>query len=89
MKKRWVLVLIAVMVLGLWLSGCATTEAPKKPYRMSPQGTVIWNDEFEFKPPPSAWKIIHEHLSRFPEQGQWQQQQQYGRRRGFGGRFPF
>jgi len=58
MKKRWVLVLIAVMVLGLWLSGCATTEAPKKPYRMSPQGTVIWNDEFEFKPPPSAWKII-------------------------------
>jgi len=37
----------------------------------------------------SAWKVIHEHLSRFPEQGQWQQQQQYGRRRGFGGRFPF
>jgi ketosteroid isomerase-like protein len=36
----------------------------------------------------SAWKIIHEHISRFPEERQWQQQQ-YGRRRGFGGRFPF
>ena len=36
----------------------------------------------------STWKIIHEHLSRFPEERQWQQQQ-YGRRGGFGGRFPF
>jgi len=35
----------------------------------------------------STWKIIHEHLSRFPEQRQ-EQQQQYSRRRGFGGRFP-
>jgi ketosteroid isomerase-like protein len=37
----------------------------------------------------STWKIIHEHLSRFPEERQWQQQRQYGRRGGFGGRFPF
>ena len=37
----------------------------------------------------SNWKIIHEHLSRFPEEKQWQQQRQYGRRGGFGGRFPF
>jgi ketosteroid isomerase-like protein len=37
----------------------------------------------------STWKIIHEHLSRFPEERQWQQQQRYGRRGGFGGRFPF
>ncbi len=58
MKKNWFLILIAVMVLGLWLSGCATTETTKKPYRMSQQGTLIWNDEFEFKPPPSEWKII-------------------------------
>jgi len=25
---------------------------------MSPQGTVIWDDEFEFKPPPYEWKVI-------------------------------
>jgi ketosteroid isomerase-like protein len=37
----------------------------------------------------STWKIIHEHLSRFQEEKQWQQQRQYGRRGGFGGRFPF
>jgi len=58
MKKNWFLILIAVIVLGLWLSGCATTETTKKPYRTSQQGTLIWNDEFEFKPPPSEWKII-------------------------------
>jgi ketosteroid isomerase-like protein len=37
----------------------------------------------------STWKIIHEHLSRFPQERQWQQQRQFGRRGGFGGRFPF
>ena len=58
MKKNWFLILIAVMVLGLWLSGCATTETTKRPYRMSQQGMLIWNDEFEFKPPSSEWKII-------------------------------
>jgi ketosteroid isomerase-like protein len=39
-----------------------------------------------FKKQDSTWKIIHEHLSRFPEERQWQQQRQFGRR---GGRFPF
>lgn len=58
MKRNWVLILIAVMVLGLWLSGCATTESKKKPYRMSQQGTLIWDDEFEFNLPPTGWKII-------------------------------
>jgi hypothetical protein len=58
MKRNWVLILIVVLALGLWLSGCATTETTKKPYRMSQQGTVIWNDEFEFKPPPYEWKVI-------------------------------
>ncbi len=58
MKKKWFLILIAVMVLGLWLSGCATTETKKRPYRMSQQGTLIWDDEFEFNLPPPGWKIV-------------------------------
>ena len=58
MKRNWLLVLMAVMVLGLWLSGCSTSKTTKKPYRMSQQGTLIWNDEFEFKPPPPEWRII-------------------------------
>jgi ketosteroid isomerase-like protein len=36
----------------------------------------------------SAWKVVHEHFSRFPEERQWQQQRQFGRG-GFGRRFPF
>jgi hypothetical protein len=58
MKRKELVIVILVLVLGLWVSGCATTETAKKPYRMSQQGTVIWNDEFEFKPPPHEWSII-------------------------------
>ena len=58
MKRNWFSILIAMLALGLWLSGCATTQTTKKPYRMSPQGTLLWDEEFEFKPPPSEWKII-------------------------------
>jgi hypothetical protein len=40
------------------LSACTTMETTQKPYKFSQQGTVIWNDEFEFKPPPLEWKVI-------------------------------
>ncbi len=51
--------MILCLVLGIaWLSGCATTESTKKPYRLTPQGTVIWEDEFEFLPPPPGWKLL-------------------------------
>jgi hypothetical protein len=34
-------------------------ETSKKvPYKLSPQGTVIWQDEFEFMPPPPDWKLL-------------------------------
>jgi len=58
MKKRWGAIICAVLVLA-WLSGCATVETSKKvPYKLSPQGTVIWEDEFEFLPPPPDWKLL-------------------------------
>ena len=41
------------------LVGCATIEPPKKvPYKLTSQGAVIWEDEFEFHPPPPDWKLL-------------------------------
>jgi hypothetical protein len=58
MKKKWFMVICVVWVLA-WLSGCATVGTSKKvPYTLSPQGTVIWQDEFEFMPPPPDWKLL-------------------------------
>ena len=57
MRKKMLTILCLVLVVA-WLSGCATTQTTKKPYRLSPQGTVIWEDEFEFLPPPPDWKLL-------------------------------
>ena len=62
MKKKILTILCAVLVV-VWLSGCATTQTTQKPYRISPQGTVIWEDELEFAPPPLGWKLL------LPEEG--------------------
>jgi len=57
MKRKGLIILCLVLVVA-WLSGCATTETTKKPYRLSQQGTVIWEDELEFTPPPPDWKLL-------------------------------
>jgi len=38
---------------------------PRKPapYKLTSQGTLIWEDEFEFTPPPPGWKLLR------PEEG--------------------
>jgi len=57
--KRKALMLLCSVLLVTCVSACATLETSKKvPYRLTRQGMVIWEDEFEFKPPPAAWKII-------------------------------
>jgi hypothetical protein len=56
--RRNGLMLLCLASVVMILSACATTETTQKPYKFGPQGTVIWNDEFEFKPPPSTWKVI-------------------------------
>ena len=57
--NRKSLTILCLMLLVTWLSGCATSETSKKvPYRLSAQGTVIWEDEFEFSPPPLDWKLL-------------------------------
>jgi len=58
MIRKGSMILCALLAVA-WFSGCATMEASKeKPYRMTPQGMVVWEDEFEFKPPPPDWKVL-------------------------------
>jgi hypothetical protein len=57
MRKKILMILCLVLVVA-WLYGCATTETTKKPYKLTQQGTVIWEDEFEFLPPPPDWKLL-------------------------------
>jgi hypothetical protein len=58
MKGKLLTILCSVLVVA-WFSGCATMENSKKvPYRLTPPGTVIWEDEFEFLPPPPDWKLL-------------------------------
>ena len=59
MKRKGFIVLCSTLVLVLLLFGCATVETSKQvPYKLSSQGTVIWEDEFEFMPPPPDWKLL-------------------------------
>ena len=58
MKRKGLTILCFVLVVA-WLFGCASTETSKKvPYRLTPQGMVIWEDEFEFMPPPPDWNLL-------------------------------
>lgn len=57
MSRKGLMILCSILVVA-WLSGCATMEPTKKPYKLSPQGMVIWEDEFEFLPPPPDWKLL-------------------------------
>ena len=64
MKRKGLIILCSILILA-WFSGCATMGPSKPvPYKVTPQGTVVWEDEFEFLPPPSDWKLL-----RVEEQG--------------------
>ena len=58
MIRKKLTILCSLLVVA-WLSGCAMMETPKeKPYKVTPQGMVIWEDELEFKIPPPDWKLL-------------------------------
>ena len=58
MRMKWASVFCSLWVIFL-IFGCAGMETPKEvPYKLSAQGTVIWEDEFEFAPPPPGWKLL-------------------------------
>jgi hypothetical protein len=52
--------LLAVMALVVaLLAGCAWTRPPKAPPMIATgQGTVIYLDKYEFKPPPARWRLM-------------------------------
>jgi hypothetical protein len=58
--KNKTMIALCLFLMVIWLSGCATLGTEKKPvpYRLTAQGTVIWEDEFEFLPPPPDWKLL-------------------------------
>jgi len=59
MKGKTFFILCLFLMVAL-LAGCTTFQTEKKgvPYRLTAQGTVIWEDEFEFLPPPPDWKLL-------------------------------
>ena len=58
-SKKTLGTLVAFIVAVGLLAGCATTK-PKKTPPMVPtdQGTVIFLEKYEFKPPPSGWALM-------------------------------
>jgi hypothetical protein len=56
--RRQIGMLLCFVWMGMIFSACAALETPKRPYTYTPQGMVIWNDEFEFKRPPSGWRVV-------------------------------
>jgi hypothetical protein len=62
--NRNILISLSGILVLVWLSGCATTQQTgPKPYKMSAQGMVVWEDEYEFAPLPPEWKLL------VPEEG--------------------
>lgn len=56
--RKHIGILLCLVWMGMMFSACATTDATQRPYKFTQQGTMVWDDEFEFKPPPSGWKVI-------------------------------
>lgn len=54
---------LCLSLIPVLLSGCAMMRGSSQasqpvPYRLTPEGFVIWDDEYEFLPPPPDWKLL-------------------------------
>jgi hypothetical protein len=58
MKRKGMMILWASSILLCFLSGCATLTPSQKPYEVTPKGTVIYGNEFEFALPPLGWRMF-------------------------------
>jgi hypothetical protein len=59
MKRKSLIILIAVMFVGSFVSGCAMTGSSKKsPLERTAAGTVVFDGEFEFAAPPPGWGLV-------------------------------
>jgi len=57
--KRVLGILAVMVVMVALLGGCALTKPQKAPPMIATgQGTVIYLDKFEFKPPPVSWRLM-------------------------------
>lgn len=58
--RRTIGLVLCCLVLMVWSSGCAILQGSQKdvPYKITTQGTVIWEEEFEFLPPSPEWKLL-------------------------------
>lgn len=51
----------ALLISALFLlAGCAARTSGKEecPYRTTPEGTVIWQEEYSFAPPGPGWELV-------------------------------
>lgn len=58
MKRKRILILGFLSIFLFLLSGCATLEPAKKPYEVTPRGTLVYEGEYEFMLPPVGWKLF-------------------------------
>jgi hypothetical protein len=57
--SKWILGIFMLAMIGLFLGGCATTgEKPKSALTATDRGTVLYEDKYEFKPPPQGWSMM-------------------------------
>jgi hypothetical protein len=59
MKKNWLKLLSVLVILGFWVSGCATMGSKKESIlKLTAGGAVVYDNEFEFAVPPRGWKLV-------------------------------
>jgi hypothetical protein len=77
--KRFAIFIVCLVLVGF--TACAAAKSSKKPYEVTPKGTVVYAGEFEFTPPPPGWKLF------WPE-GEGEAEFAFGFMRSGGGPFP-
>jgi hypothetical protein len=58
MRRKCLWMLYGLLVAGLALSGCATTQKKSPLVWSSTPGMAVYKDEFEFASPPPEWKLV-------------------------------
>jgi hypothetical protein len=64
MKSKRVWRIFCCLCAFSFLFGCASQRAPQKDVTMNTlpeltsRGTMLYNDEYEFQPPPSQWELL-------------------------------
>jgi hypothetical protein len=58
--SAWVIGILLMVLIGLFLGGCATTGEKPKPFLVATdKGTAVYDEKYEFKA-PLGWKLLRE-----------------------------